>query len=675
MKEKIMDFSMFKISVAKQFEKLQKFNLFRTQTEKDKMWETYLKSFPEGSNPIYKERTEYDCNCCKQFVRAIGNVVAIIDGKIESIWDVEINDPNYQVVTNAMSALVKSNPIVNIFLHTEKTAGTDKNFQQILDRVQTWQHFFVNIKSTSVSIQIGTMLSETRSVHDVLFRSLKEIKNESIEVVIDLISQNSLYRGEEHKFAVTTFKNLKRQFDKLSTDSEKDIFTWSIIKDTPSSVSKIRSTVIGTLLTDISEGKDIEDAVKTFESKVAPTNYKRPTTLTTKAMVEKAQKTIADLGLTSALDRRYATIQDITINNILFANREAKKLLNRNIFDKISAGIPDKVKNYDKVEEIPIEKFLSDILPRSESIEVMFENRHTGNLMSLISPVDPTAGKLFKWDNNFSWSYNGELADSIKERVKKAGGNVTGDLCCRLAWFNYDDLDFHLQEPGGNHIYYKDKHPQGTTGQLDVDMNAGSGTTRNPVENIYYRDKNKLKEGIYILQVHNFNKRETVDIGFEVEIDFMGTIYHFTYDKAVKNNEIVTVVEFKFSYKGGLEIIKSLPSSQATKEIWGIKTKTFHNVNVLMSSPNYWDGRGVGNKHYFFMIEGCLNDGKARGFFNEFLKSDLDVHRKVFEVVGSKMKTDESKNQLSGIGFSSTQRNSVLCSVKGSFSRTIKIMF
>lgn len=75
------------------------------------------------------------------------------------------------------------------------------------------------------------------------------------------------------------------------------------------------------------------------------------------------------------------------------------------------------------------------------------------------------------------------------------------------------------------------------------------------------------------------------------------------------------------------------------------------------------------------MLDGCINDGSARGFYNEFLKSELDQHRKVFEMVGAKMRTDESQHQLSGLGFSSTQRNSVVCRVKGSFSRIINITF
>ena len=664
-----MDFNKFKTAVAKQFKAMTKHQLFRVDVSGDDLWDRYLAAFPEGTNPIYRERTEHDCNCCKQFIRAVGNVVAIVDGRTVSIWDCEVGEIDYQIVAIGMAELVLSRPIANIFLHTERTAGTDKNFQDTIDGVKTWEHFFVNIPAANVCqpADLGTKLGDARTTYEMLKRALREIKTDAIDTVLELIDQNSIYRGSEHKFAVQEFKKVRC----MPLD---DYGVWTISRTLPTSVSRIRNTVIGTLLTDLSDGVPLDAAVRSFEAKVAPANYKRPTALVTKAMIEKAKKQIEDLGLVSALDRRYANIDDITINNVLFANRDAKRKMNTDVFDDLAAGVKEKP-NLTKVEEVTIEKFIADILPKATSVEMLFEGRHTGNLVSLVAPADPTAAQLFKWSNGFSWSYAGDVADSIKERVKAAGGNVTGDLCCRLSWSNFDDLDLHMVEPGGQHIYFRWKRSDRTGGQLDVDMNARAFETRTPVENIFYPSKAKMTEGTYRLHVNNYRKREDKDVGFDVEMDFMGAVYHFAYDKAVKQGENVPVVTFNFSHEKGIEITSSLPSTQPNREVWGIPTNTYQKVNVAMLSPNHWDDQGVGNKHYFFMLDGCRNDATARGFYNEFLKADLDQHRKVLEMVGAKMRTEGTDRQLSGLGFSSTQRADILCRVSGSFNRIIKITF
>jgi len=223
-------------------------------------------------------------------------------------------------------------------------------------------------------------------------------------------------------------------------------------------------------------------------------------------------------------------------------------------------------------------------------------------------------------------------------------------------------------------IYYGAPKSSKTGGTLDVDMNAGN-LTRTPVENITYPDRNKMYEGVYRLQVHNYCKRESSNVGFEVEIEFDGTIHSFGYGKAVRQGEMISVADIKYSKNEGFEIIKSLDSTQKSKVVWGMPTQSFQEVSIVSFSPNYWDERTVGNKHYFFMLANCLNEEKARGFFNEFLTEELSTHRKVFELLGSKMRVEESDNQLSGIGFSSTQRNHLYARVTGSFSRTIKIIF
>lgn len=69
-----MIFSRFKQAVAAQFAAMSKLTLLRVDVDKDALWDTYLASFPEGTNPLYRKRTEHDCSCCRQFVRADGYV-------------------------------------------------------------------------------------------------------------------------------------------------------------------------------------------------------------------------------------------------------------------------------------------------------------------------------------------------------------------------------------------------------------------------------------------------------------------------------------------------------------------------------------------------------------------------------------------------------------------------
>lgn len=683
-----MEFMHFKQAVAKQFELMQKHPLFRVDNApggsvdqaslKDQLWATYLASFPEGTNPMFRERTEHDCSCCRQFIRAIGDVVAIIDGKIVSLWDVKVpQEPGYEVVANALSALVKSKPVSDVFFHYEGHAGTDKNFEQMVTGVKTWNHFHVNIKRDFVRSgkDIPSLLNGPRTSKQTFLRALKEIDLDSIQTVSDLIATNSIYRGGDYKFQVTEFLKEKKKYDKLTNDADREIFAWLGAKNLHGAVCGIGNAGIGVLLYDLAEGMDLEDAVKKFERSIAcPTNYKRPTALVSKQMLEKAKKTIEELGLMSALQRRYATLNDITINNVLFASNDTKQVLSGNVFDELAAQAPKVTKSLDKIEEISIDKFLSDVLPRAEGLELLVENRHTPNFMSLITAVDPTANQLFQWPNAFSWSYSGEFADAIKERVKAAGGNVTGDVCCRLAWEYTDDLDFHMQEPkGGEHIYFGHRR-SAMGGQLDVDANGGNGMMEHPVENIFYESKRRMKHGVYTLSVNNWSRRSS-GVGFEVEIEIEGTKHHFVYEKVIGSGSTVEVAKIEYKADSTFEVKGAMPSTQSSKQVWGVTTQTFVPVKAVMLSPNFWDGLELGNKQFFFMLDQCVNEGTARGFYNEFLKSELSTHRKALEMVGGKMKVADSQDQLSGLGFSTTARNSVVVRVKGSFTRQLKIVF
>lgn len=671
-----MNFNEFKVAVAKQFATMVKDstnNLFTTNLDKDKLWSTYLESFPEGTNPIYDKRTEHDCSCCKQFIRNIGNVVALTpEGGVISIWDIDITNQAYQTVANALSKKVKDSTISGVFRHYEKTVGTDKNYSREEGKpVKTWEHFFVNLPERFVEPKknVGTLLGNYNSTFGVFNRALNEFTVDALETVIELIEQGSLYRGNEHLNTVKTFLNYKKEYDSY-TNYQLQRTWYTVANASNKGILHIRGTVIGALIENLSNGMELEEAVKKYESYVAPTNYKRPTALVTKIMVDNAKAKIKELGLESALNRRYAINEDINVNNILFINRNNSVLDTKDVFDTVTTKSSKKL---DKVEEVTIKDFIANILPKATKVELMMDNIHSSNLVSLTTSVDPTAINMFQWNNNIGWSYNGDVTDSIKERVKKAGGNVSGDLCCRLSWFNRDDLDLSMVQPNGNMIYFSNRICNKTGGQLDVDMNV-RGETREPVENIFYTNCSKMIKGNYTLQVHNFKKRETTDIGFEIEIDAKGTVYNYSYDKPVKTNERITVAVINWDGTK-FTVVSDLEQNTVSKNYWGINTNTFTEVEMIMPSPNHWDNKAIGNLHYFFILKDCANPVGCRGFYNEFLKQELTEHRKVLEIVGSRITTKEDTKQLSGLGFSYSQRNNILCRVQGTFNRTVKILF
>jgi hypothetical protein len=95
-----------------------------------------------------------------------------------------------------------------------------------------------------------------------------------------------------------------------------------------------------------------------------------------------------------------------------------------------------------------------------------------------------------------------DTEDEVVERLQEAGAQF-GDPQFSLAWNNRNDLDLHVIDPAGNHIWYRQRTSP-TGGELDVDANADPlRTTERPVENIYWPPDN-APEGVYKVYVHHY---------------------------------------------------------------------------------------------------------------------------------------------------------------------------
>ena len=691
--------------IQAQFDKMCKTGkLFRSKVTGQEVWDKYIGSFED--DPIFRdpESSSHNCNLCKNFIRRYGNIIAIDKNyKIMTIWDVN-PDEVYKPSAKAISKLLKSKPVLDVFFETfdelkslpyescNKTQpvyklGMSHNVKRYTkeeaekfgvvkpNEIRTFHHMYLSIPTEFVNksgLSVESLQGTYRAAKDVFTRGMEEISFDTLTLVKDLIIQKSLLDGQTHLFKVEKMIELKKEFDLISPENRNN---WCWINSYNNQFAKFRNELIGTLCSDLSQGMDLNTACQTWNKRVDPANYMKASAPITKRQIEEAQKFVEENDYVESFNRRFATIEDIKASEILHINSGKGELKEVSIFDSIkSTSTRHKKAEFDKVEEVSIDTFMKDILPTCTSVEAYLENRFEGNMVSLTTSNVKESKPIFKWNNNYSWTFNGNLAGEsmIKENVKNAGGKINGLLRCSLQWNDEDtkgivDFDLHCQESDGSHIYYSDKRSGVTNGWLDVDMIRPS---KIGIENITWQ--NKLPDMKYKFFVKNFDGSSNT--GFKVEIEFDGNVFNYHYQNPVASKQNIEVATVTVK-KGVISIIHHLPESSNSKEIYGLETNNFHKVNLVCLSPNHWDVNNVGNKHYLFMLDGCKCPTSIRSFHAENLIPELAQHRKVLEVLGNSTMIAPADKQLSGLGFNATVHNELIVRLQGSFKRVIKIKF
>lgn len=679
--------------------------LFRVELTGDELWEIYLNSFSKENNPIFRDpnSTSKNCNNCKNFIRRYGNIVSIDENyNIDTMFDILVDDEFNNTVIELTTA-IKNSKITEVFFETfnelnslpyESCSKSNENFQLGIEsnskrytkeeaekfdvvkpnEIKKFNHIhlhidkmFVDMTGNSVEYIMGTY----RDAKNVFQKAMEIISLDTLYLVRDLINQGSLLDGTTHLYKIEQIIPLKQEYNNLPT-SAKDNWCW--VKSYKFPLAKFKNELIGVLCTELSEGEELNKACQSWNKRVDPVNYMKTTAPITKKQIEEAKKFVEENGYVESFNRRFATIDDIKISEILHSNIGKGEIKSVSIFDSVkSTSTRHKRNEFDGVEEISIDKFMKDILPTCTSIEAFLKNTDINNMVSLTTANDKESKSIFKWDNNYSWTFNGNLAGKsmIKENVKNAGGKINGVLRCSLQWNDEDtegiiDFDLHCKTSYNTEINYRTKIDRITEGRLDVDM---INPIKTGIENITWQ--NKLKDGTYLFWVNNFSGH-TNHNGFKAEIEFNGNTYNYEYKSKFIGIIVIATITVK---NGEISIEHDIQESSNSKEIYGLETNQFHKVNLVCLSPNHWGNNNIGNKHYFFMLENCKSPISIKSFHNENLLPELAAHRKVLEVLGSTNMIEPSNEQLSGLGFNSTIKDELIVKLQGSHKRTIKIIF
>ena len=688
--------------------------LFRVAMTGDELWKLYLESFPDEADPIFRDpnSSSHNCNNCKNFIRRYGNVVAIDDtNRLVTMFDVHC-DEEFQHVAMALSSAITSSKIAEVFFETfnelyklpyESCTKQSKVFQLGMavnhkrytkeesekfgvvkpNETRTFNHLhlFVPVQFVDMSgNSVESIMGGYRDAKNVFQRGMEEISLDTLRLVRDLIVQGSLLNGEAHLSKINQIIPFKELYDSLDAAS-RDNWCWVTSYRMP--FAKFKNELIGVLCSELSQGEELNKACESWNKRVDPANYMKAKAPITKKQIEEAKAFVETEGYAESFDRRCATMDDIKATDIKHMNAGTGKIKSVSVFDgvKATAATRHKRSEFDGIEEVGIEKFMSEILPGCTSVEAFLNNAHSGNMMTLTTAKNPDSKPIFKWPNNYSWTFNGNLAgkSEIREAVKSQGGNVEGVLRFSIMWADGEDdnsdLDAHCLEPNGNQIFFGNKQSVYTDGNLDIDITQPQAhkmrSKQDVVENIAFPSMRRMKNGVYKFAVHQYAARNSK--GFRAEIEFNGDTYFYEYNRQVSG--YVHVAEVTFT-DGAFTINHVLPESAvSSKEIYGLESNQFHKVNMICLSPNHWGHNAVGNKHFFFLLEGCKSPVSIRSFHNENLISDLLAHRKVMEVLSANNHIDSTDKQLSGLGFNSTVREELILKLAGTHKRMIKVKF
>lgn len=145
-----------------------------------------------------------------------------------------------------------------------------------------------------------------------------------------------------------------------------------------------------------------------------------------------------------------------------------------------------------------------------------------------------------------------DAGDDIGERLNREGAKA-GDITISLAWNTFDDLDLHVYLPSGEEIFFRNKRAQqGGNACLDVDMNAGSGQTQEPVENVFIGDLDEHIEaprGKYRVVVQNYcyhTEDRRASIPWKVVVNMNGSKQTF-YGECQGEGSNVVACDFEYA--------------------------------------------------------------------------------------------------------------------------------
>lgn len=382
------------------------------ETDAAGLYQAYLNSF---ADPV--ERQYHTCSCCRAFIERFGHLATVGDnGQLESIWNAEDAPEHYKAGVEAMARLVRRAALTIPFLSSEKMYGTPNSGRR--DDGGEWTHFA--IKPRADHVFRGTVLksafqaaSEKREELSSVLMALGEYDKATCETALRLLKNDQLGNSAAVVGQAEFLVALHDARESLRADQRaKKNLIYRLVVAAPSGFCHPRSSMIATLLDDIQAGLSFEDAQRRWNAKMHPLQYQRPQAAPTAGAIAGAEKAFQALGAASALERRFATLEDVAEK--LWSPKSPVASGSAGIFSGVQAKNTFAGNSAMRVPAVTMtwDKFARTVLPTADALEC-YTPQASLPFVALTTAVHEDALPILQWDsedqrNPVAWYlYNG----------------------------------------------------------------------------------------------------------------------------------------------------------------------------------------------------------------------------------------------------------------------------
>jgi hypothetical protein len=354
------------------------------QTAASGLWRAFINSFDTEAAKQY-----HNCNCCRHFIERFGGLVVVDDnGAIKSaVWDLYVTPQHYKKAVENMLDIIEDSEITSPFLSKEGIIGSPMTGE--------WSHFYLKLPKDFISSdRLRTpfqITSEKVQDFNTIRCAMIEYRKEIVDQAVSLLEGDNLYRSEKVLGPAKFLQGLLH----LKNNKYKKNLIWKAVAEAPKGFCHPRSSMIGTLLDDLNSGAAFEDVSRRFAAKMKPTLYQRPQAAPTEGNIKRGEDIIKKLGLETALQRRFARVDEIPF---FWTPKAAHKNKTEGVFGHLKPKhTPENVLNIPR-KNITWVKFKDTVLPLATGIEV-FISYDKMNFTAITTAAVEDSQPIFQYEN------------------------------------------------------------------------------------------------------------------------------------------------------------------------------------------------------------------------------------------------------------------------------------